>query len=158
MSADNLTFFAAGLPVSQGSKKIGRNRATGKPMLIDDNAALKPWRSYVTMKARQAAAAAQFFLLEGPVAVSLSFRFERPRGHYGTGRNRTALKPSAPEYMLVKPDVDKLTRAILDSLTDAKVYRDDSLVVSQLATKSYAEPNEQAGVYVVVTPAGGSHE
>lgn len=151
MSNGVLRFFAGGLPVSQGSKRIGRNRATGEPILIDDNPAkLKAWRSYVTMKARQAAAAAVFLKLEGPVRVSLRFTFQRPKSHYGTGRNKATLKDSAPAYMLTKPDVDKLTRAILDSLTDAKAYRDDSQVVVLEVVKSYAEPNEQPGATITV--------
>ncbi|PMQ21645.1 RusA family crossover junction endodeoxyribonuclease [Glutamicibacter arilaitensis] len=156
--SDQLEFFAEGLPVSQGSKRIGRNRATGQPVLVEDNVALKPWRSYVTMRARRAAAAAKFFKLEGAVEVSLIFTFERPRGHYGTGRNRAVLKASAPEHMMVKPDVDKLTRAILDSLTDAKAYGDDSRVVSLRVQKRYVEPNEQAGAHVFVIAAGGPDE
>lgn len=149
---DVLKFQALGVsPVQQGSKRIGRNRATGKPIILDDNdKALKPWRSFVTMKARQAAAAAEFIRLEGPVAVRLVFKFARPASHFGTGRNRGTLKPSAPEHMTVKPDADKLVRAVLDSLTDAKVYKDDAQVTSLSVFKRYAHHGEEPGVVVAV--------
>jgi len=48
-------------------------------------------------------------------------------------------KPSHPVYKAQKPDVDKLVRSILDSLTGV-VYTDDSQVVIVTAYKKYGAP------------------
>jgi Holliday junction resolvase RusA-like endonuclease len=37
------------------------------------------------------------------------------------------------------PDLDKLIRAVADSLTDAKIYADDSRIVRITAQKVYAD-------------------
>jgi Holliday junction resolvase RusA-like endonuclease len=71
--------------------------------------------------------------------VKIEFRFPRHNSHFGTGKNVGKLKASAPKFVAVKPDVDKLIRAVLDALTDAGVFRDDSRVVQVSATKIYAD-------------------
>ncbi len=73
---------------------------------------------------------------EGPVRVKLLFLLPRP-------------KTVARTYPTSKydGDIDKLVRAILDSMTGV-VYRDDSQVVSAPADKRYAEA--EAGVWVHV--------
>ena len=55
----------------------------------------------------------------------------------------------------VTPDVDKLCRAVLDALTDAGVWVDDSQVVDLGATKIYA-----SGIHVGahITVEGLAHE
>jgi crossover junction endodeoxyribonuclease RusA len=74
----------------------------------------------------------------GPVAVHVKFVMPRPKHHYRTGRNAHLLRDSAPEYPTGKPDLDKLCRALLDSLTAAGVVKDDAQVVWLDAIKVYA--------------------
>jgi crossover junction endodeoxyribonuclease RusA len=38
---------------------------------------------------------------------------------------------------VVRPDLDKLVRAVLDALSEAGVWRDDAQVVSVVARKAY---------------------
>ncbi len=73
---------------------------------------------------------------EGPVRVGLMFLLPRP-------------KTVARAYPTSKydGDLDKLMRAILDSMTGV-VYRDDSQVVSAPVDKRYADA--EAGVWVNV--------
>ena len=40
----------------------------------------------------------------------------------------------------MRPDIDKLARAILDALTDARVWPDDGQVVTMHVEKRYGEP------------------
>lgn len=47
----------------------------------------------------------------------------------------------------VRPDLDKLCRAVLDALTDAGIWHDDSQVCSLSAIKVYADETKHAGVY-----------
>lgn len=131
-----LRMRAHGLPVSQGSKTY-----LGGGRMVESNAArLRPWRLEVKQAAREARTAT----LEGPVVVTLEFVFPRPRSHYGTGANAGRLKATAPNYQGVRPDIDKVTRAVLDSLTDAGWWRDDCQVAMLEVRKAYGD---DPGVY-----------
>lgn len=136
-----ITFHVAGIPAPQGSKTampVRKNgKLTGKTNLVESSKALKPWRTLVTHQARRAKPKG-FTPYAGAVRVEVIFLFPRPKDHYGTGRNAGELKPSAPEHHLKKPDIDKTLRAILDSLTMAGIYRDDSQVVEVQTSKRYA--------------------
>ena len=87
--------------------------------------------------------------LEGPVGVSLLFMLRRPKNHYGSGRNFNTLKESAPKYP-TGPDLDKLCRAVLDSCTDAQVWKDDSQAVTLHADKRFATREEGTGVRLFI--------
>ena len=82
----------------------------------------------------------------GPVAISLFFRFPRPKSHFGTGRNAHLVKASAPSFHAQKPDTDNLAKAVLDSLCDGGFIDDDANVVSLLVCKSWESLGEPAGV------------
>src|SRR5258707_1026874 len=69
------------------------------------------------------------------LAVAITFRMARPAGHWGT----KGLKPSAPRAPVTKPDIDKLARSTLDSLTGL-VFDDDSRIVQLVLRKEYAAP------------------
>jgi crossover junction endodeoxyribonuclease RusA len=77
-------------------------------------------------------------LLVGPVCLDLEFRFSRPKAHFGTGKNASRLKTTAPHRHASKPDVDKLVRAIGDALTGIAI-RDDAQIASLSAEKVYSE-------------------
>ncbi|URM87009.1 RusA-like resolvase [Arthrobacter phage Basilisk] len=149
MSRGQVGFWAAGVPLPQGSKRIGRNRATGAPVLIDDNAELKGWREVVDFTARRVVKGRE--VIDAPCAVDLSFYMPRPKGHYRA--DGVTLRASAPAlWCAVKPDVDKLSRAVLDSLTTAGVWTEDSRAVILRASMQYARLPHEAGVSVLVSP------
>lgn len=149
MSRGQVGFWAAGVPMPQGSKKIGRNRATGRPLLIDDNAALAGWREVLDFQGRQAIKGKP--KIGVACAVDLAFYLPRPAGHYK--KDGLTLRATAPAvWCLVKPDLDKLERAVLDSLTTAGVWADDSRAVILRSSKRYAGLPHQAGVSILVTP------
>lgn len=127
-----LRLFVPGTPVPQGSKTA---YVVGKRAVVADanGKALKPWRKTVTAAA-VTALAGRPALRDEPVAVVLQFRFVRP-------------KSVRREHPHVKPDIDKLARAVLDGLTDAGVWGDDSQVIDLHPTKAYAA---EAGVLVRV--------
>lgn len=131
-----LDFFAEGAPVPQGSKNAYVRG--GRAVLVDANARLKPWRAAVRSAAEAAIEGAGWETLDEPCRVYLGFTLSRPK------RSRWGVPA-------VKPDLDKLTRAVFDALTDAGVWRDDSRVVSMEVTKKY-EDDEGAvpGVWVEV--------
>ena len=119
-----------GLPIPQGSKIPFI--AKGKAMLRDDNAPkLRPWRKAIT-KAAQVALFGRFDWqpLDGPLRCALLFAFPRPPSH--PKRRRTW-----PTGKGEQGDIDKLVRAILDALSDAKVWTDDARVVELHALKDW---------------------
>lgn len=120
-----------GTPQPQGSK------VRTQWGLRDDNPNAKPWQATV------AAAASDVWdgrgLLAGAVAIEAKFVFARPKGHYGTGRNADTLKPSAPVWHTVKPDGDKLARAVGDALKGV-VLRDDCVIAKWEIVKMYGHP------------------
>lgn len=73
------------------------------------------------------------------VAVRCTFEFPRPRSHYGTGRNASTLKPSAPRWHGSTPDTDKLLRLVGDSLVLAGVLRDDSQITVMRGEKVWSD-------------------
>jgi crossover junction endodeoxyribonuclease RusA len=120
-----------GKPAPQGSKTRNRYGA-----IYDDSRATKPWREAVRGETQRAMAGQ--LPMAGPVAVTVSFRMTRPKGHYGSGRNAGTVRASAPAFPFGKPDVDKLARAVLDGLTEGGAFKDDAQVITLVASKMYS--------------------
>lgn len=140
-------FTIPGLPQQQGSKKH-----VGNGVMIEANKGLAPWREVALSRAREAkpkrADDGPVFI--GPVYVSATFYFPRPKSHYGTGKNARMLKDTAPRHHIGTPDLDKLQRALGDILTQSQVIRDDRLICIWEATKAYGDPH----VFVQVDAVG----
>jgi Holliday junction resolvase RusA-like endonuclease len=80
----------------------------------------------------------------GSLRVNMVFMFHRPKSHYGTGKNATKRKDSAPKYMTSKPDLDNLAKAVLDALQDVNVIKDDSAVIELNLRKNYVSRHDDA--------------
>ncbi|MFD4830207.1 RusA family crossover junction endodeoxyribonuclease [Streptomyces uncialis] len=129
-----------GLPGPQGSK-----RHVGGGRMIESSAKVKPWRDRVKGTALDRLVNDRgWSCLTGPLRMESTFTFDRPKGHFGTGRNAGRLRPSAPRYPHVVPDLSKLLRSTEDALTDAGVWRDDALVVQHTTAKAYAHSGGDA--------------
>ncbi len=92
-------------------------------------------------------AAAHKLKLEGnyfdtAVAVNIAYYFNRPKGHYGTGKNAGVLKASAPKYHIKRPDLDNLDKAILDGISDGALWKDDCIVILLVSSKHYIDITE----------------
>jgi len=136
---DTINLTAYGKPVTQGSKTRTRWG------MRDDNAdTLRPWREAV--KGAALDAMRWHDRLDGPVRVQLVYTFDRPAGHYRTGRNAHLLRDTAPRFPANRSsgDVDKLERACFDALTDGGAWKDDSQVVDVRARKVWADEHELA--------------
>lgn len=152
---DSLEFFVAGVPKPQGSKRpftqIGLD---GKPVtrLVESaGGPLKLWRKRVEVAARNEAAKSGWRTPGGAVRVEVEFWLPRPKSHWGTGRNKGKLKPSAPRLHTTQPDRDKLERAVNDALTTAGVIRDDSANQSGDGWKWYEEAPGKTGALIRIT-------
>ena len=139
-----IEFWVGGIPQPSGSKKGFYNPKIGRVIITEDNKKSAPWRACVSEAASRVVTQA----MEGPLRVRFDFVFQRPQGHYGTGKNSSVLKASAPPFPAGRPDTTKLIRGAEDSLKGI-VWRDDSQIVTQAATKRYGP---QAGCLIRVAP------
>lgn len=116
-----ISFFVYGRPRSKGSLRAMTSRTTGRVIMIESgNKNLSAW-----MKAVKATAVEQWPHGPSREAISLEVRFDfqfpkKKRVHH-----------------VVRPDLDKLLRAVLDSLTGI-IYADDSQVTQCRISKGYA--------------------
>jgi len=132
-----LEFTVPGEAKPQGSKR-GFVTKTGKVAMVEmAGRPLKQWREMITFLARNERINQQWEPFQkGPMAVELVFGMRRP------------LKPK-DTTPTTRPDVDKLVRAVLDALTDAHIWQDDSQVVSLRAEKTYTEPGVSVKVWKI---------
>lgn len=131
-----LSFSTNGTPQPQGSTRVFM--VAGRPRITTDNDRLKPWRKAIVNAAWQAIEEHRWEATAEAVAVTLTFRLPR-------GKTVTRALPT------VRPDLDKLIRAVLDSLTTAGVYNDDSQVIRLAVGKFYAAEGTDPGVHVTIT-------
>jgi hypothetical protein len=145
-----LAFVVLGQPTPQGSKRAvpiykgprGQQVFTGKAAVLDQNPhRVRPWRVAITDAARAAMAGhpygswggttdLMFPILASPIKASMIFTFGRPKSHYRTGASTGhLLSATAPRRPTGPPDTSKLVRLAEDAITDAGLWRDDSLVV-----------------------------
>lgn len=134
-----ITFRVSGMaPAPQGSK-----RHLGNGVMVESCKRVKPWRILVA----EAAAASGASLLRGPVSMSAVFLFARPKGHYG----KRGLKPSAPRWHSVKPDLSKLQRSTEDALSGI-LFEDDARITSANISKRYCVGDELPGAIITIIP------
>jgi len=131
-----IRFTVFGEAKPQGSQEhrfvpsLGRTVAHEKRTLLD-------WRKQV---AQVAGARAGGSIIEGPVAVEITFFRLRPKS-----------APKRVQLPATAPDIDKLARGILDAIQKGVLIRDDSQVVDLVARKRFGAV---AGVDVVVRELG----
>lgn len=90
---------------------------------------------------------------EEAVQVNINYYFNRPKSHYGTGKNAGKLKESAPKYHTKRPDLDNLDKAILDAIGDAKLWKDDSIVYKLISEKNYIDIKEPQSALIIIQEA-----
>lgn len=118
-----LSFFVAGLPVPQGSF-IART-IQGKSFAVPSNDnELKKWRASVSQVAGLALNRSADWPRKCDMPVVASYRFLMPMPK----TRPAAIRAQRIVLCTVAPDLDKLCRAIGDSLTDAEVVIDDSRI------------------------------
>jgi len=125
-----LAFIAFVHPEPQGSAKAFV--IAGKAHITSANSKLKPFRSELTrcaiVAARDASITLPMAAKHIPVRVDVDFYIAK-----GDSIPKKRVYPS------VKPDADKLLRAVLDSLTGVG-FHDDGQVVELVGRKFYGSP------------------
>ena len=124
-----IQFTVYGKPEPQGSMKAFMRKGARFPVVTSDNKDLKSYRQNLSVVALERCAAEGFNPIpkKTPVEIDLTFYFNRP-----------ASKSKHAEFT-VKPDLDKLMRAVGDALTGI-CFEDDSQIVYAIIRKRYGSP------------------
>lgn len=121
------SLFVEGIPKPQGSKSARVVR--GRAVMYEANKQLHAWRDKVTTAARIEANQNGWPAWGDPVRVCMTFHIPRP----------ATVSPMQRRYPSVKPDLDKLARAVNDAIVKAGLIIDDSQIVSLQVEKRYAD-------------------
>jgi len=144
-------FDVEGCPRPAGSKRAFpiRRRDGSLGVVVTDTTGQegKEWRSRVADAAKAAHNIRGIPFPEGAVRVWLEFRIMPPKEAV------KRLKKGKRVFPASRPDLTKLIRSVEDALTGI-LWRDDAQVISQVALKRYAMPDETPGVRVRVTQEG----
>ena len=125
--------FVPGVAQPQGSKNAYLRG--GRCVLVEANKNLPVWRAFVQDKLEEANAGCEPML--GAVSLTAIFFMPKPK-------TVTRLLPS------VKPDLDKLIRAIGDAATKSGVIQDDSQICEIVAHKVYEAEGLPRGVLITL--------
>lgn len=130
-----ITFTVYGHPEPQGSTKAFIPKGSDRAIITSDNRKLKPWRQELTRSALEANRGNAIIGREVPVCVRLDFYLAKP-----------ASTPKRITRPTKKPDIDKLTRAVFDSLSGT-IITDDSQIVEVLVGKWFGLP-ERVEIFI----------
>jgi crossover junction endodeoxyribonuclease RusA len=129
-----LIIDVSGDPASQGSHSVINGR------IVQVNSTKhKRWRNAVVFAALDLIDE-DWVPIDEPVELSVIFYLPRP-------------KTATREFPAVMPDLDKLIRAVGDSLTTAGIISDDSRIIAIHAQKLYADARGVGAVIRVNTLA-----
>lgn len=87
--------------------------------------------------------------LEGPLKVVLTFVHQRPQ---------RLLKKQCSEGRILKttkPDLDNLTKMVLDILTNSRIWNDDNQVVKLVCSDYYCGREEEPHTQIAIYKNGG---
>jgi Holliday junction resolvase RusA-like endonuclease len=138
---ETITFVVLGEPTPEGSTRAYYIKALDRTVTTHQNKkGLQAWRNRVATEAQRALEGREWNCdCTSAYSVGVDFVLSRP--------------PSVPEHRrihpTVKPDIDKLVRAINDALTGI-LFIDDCQVVSMTMSKDYSDEH-RAGAYVTVS-------
>lgn len=153
-----VVFRVEGRPQTQGSTKGFAIPAKGtrkaRVVITSTNKNLKPWREM--MKDAFCQQVVSYYVSPPPedyadkpyfpacIGVALLVIMPRLACH-------AKMKPGTVLTAPLSGDLDKFQRAVGDSLTDAKIIKDDRYIEQWIAFKRYAAEDEEPGVIVTVS-------
>lgn len=133
----SISFRVDGIPKGQPrprafARKMGNTFAAR----VYDCGTAEGWKSEIALAARSFIPKSP---LTGPIKVTLYFDIPRPKGHYRTGKHAGELKADAPRWHFGKPDCDNCAKAVLDALTQLRMWSDDGQVAILNIEKEYGD-------------------
>lgn len=129
-----INVFVAGTPKPQPRPRRAGNR---KGVYTPDTA--KDWKMAIL-----AAMVGQNHMVDGPVRCKLTFLMPRPKRLYRKKDDMFEIPHTT------KPDIDNLMKAVYDAMTQAGVWKDDSVVYMSESRKCYHAKDGQPGVWIEV--------
>jgi len=126
-----ITIIVRGMPAPQGSKRFVGVRG-GRGVLVESSKGVRPWRQDVVAAAVEAKNGAA--PLDGPLRVRMVFTLPKPKSAPKTRRT----------YPDRRPDLDKLCRAVLDSLVQSGIIEDDARVIRLELLKVFPREHPEA--------------
>lgn len=137
-----------GTPIPQPRHRVGAGFSGHPRAYLPPDHPVHAWKQVIVFGWRSSGQRAP---LAGQLELRLTFRLPRPARHYGKGRNASRLLPSAPAGHAQTPDVDNLTKAVMDALTTARAWADDAQVAFLTVSKVWCSPGEAPGVLIVLS-------
>jgi len=122
--------FVNGIPKPQPRPRVLRNGHVYNPKDAD------AWKGQV----KAAFLACRKDTITGAVRLTVRFSLPLPKAK--------KMKSGLPEPHVKKPDTDNLLKAVMDAMTTAKVWVDDSQVYETFAGKYYT--GRQTGAQIIV--------
>jgi Holliday junction resolvase RusA-like endonuclease len=127
LERSSLSFLVQGQATSKGSMSgfaLERPDGSVGVRVVDKTKGLHGWTTAIKWSGKLEMRRQRLELFAGPVTLKVLFVFARPK------------KPKNRDHHVVKPDLDKLLRAVNDALTGI-VWVDDNQVVEIAAAKRY---------------------
>jgi len=122
--------FVSGIPKAQPRPRMTANGHVYNPDSAD------AWKADI----QAAFLSCRKRTIAGPVRLTVRFSLPLPKGRKMISR--------LPEPHVNKPDTDNLLKAVMDSLTAVKVWKDDAQVYETLAGKYYT--GKETGAQIIV--------
>lgn len=145
------TFDVIGIAAPQGSKTAIPGKAGHRPWMIEGGSKTgrekhKTWRQAVMVAAQEWLIDHPQPPIDEPITLIILFRMERTKAAVYRTRHTTT------------PDQSKLIRSTEDSLKEAQLIRDDSLIWSHVVTKRYVLPGELPGCTLAIELNGADED
>lgn len=137
-----ITFEVLGLPAPQGSKTRMPNGAVVEGKSAEQRRRHGSWRDSIAAAAREAAEQIERAPLDGPLVLTVEFRFPMPSSR------RKAVRDAGRCLKVSAPDLDKLVRTLGDGLQAGGLIRDDARLAQIHAGKF--EVNGWTGAIVTI--------
>ena len=119
-------FIVRGEPKGQPRPRAFARKIGDKFMArVYDAGTAEAWKNQIAITAREHGLYDK--QLSGPLSLSMVCFFQRPRSHFGTGKNLDIVKKVKEcEYHVHKPDLDNIVKAAQDAFKLLGAYSDDA--------------------------------
>lgn len=143
-------FFVPGIPLPQPRPRARAMRVGAHHIAqVYNPKSTDAWKKMIWVYAMQNRSPEAY--IWPSAKVWLVFYMPRPKHHYHASQppSTATLKPAAPQYHTIRPDLDNLAKPVLDSLTSSGCFWDDDGAVCQLNLGKRYDTNP--GVHITIS-------